>query len=143
MAVRNPTGARQYEPPVVRVGQEDRHAVYQQGALDALQDRFQHFAQVAFGIQLAAKLDQRLAVVVTLAIEKLVDPILGPVLDRIEQQAVTTMAATNPPGPVLGKFLWKSSAVAPTAAKYTAAIVPAAMVYAMPRLKIRSTSISR
>ena len=46
----------------------------------------QHLVQIGFGIQVAAELDQRLPVVITLAVEELVEIILHPVLERIEQQ---------------------------------------------------------
>ena len=57
--------------------------------------------------------------------------------------AVTTTAIISPYGPELGTRVCTSSAIAATPAKYMATMAAAASVYAMPRLKIRSTSIKR
>ena len=46
----------------------------------------EHLVEIGFGVQVAAEFDQRLPVVVTLAIEELVEALLNPVLERIEQQ---------------------------------------------------------
>ena len=71
---------------LLRVRQEDRDPIDQQRARQAVDDRAQHLVEIGLGIQVAAKLDQRLAVVVTFAVEELVQIVLHPVLERVEQQ---------------------------------------------------------
>ncbi len=68
------------------IGQEDRQAIDQQSARQPVDDRGEHLVEIGFGVQVAAKLDQRLAIVITLAIEELVEILLHPVLEGIEQQ---------------------------------------------------------
>ena len=67
-------------------GEENRHAIDQQGARQAIDHRTQHLVEIGFRAELASKFDQRLAVVVAGAIEELVDPLLDPFAYRIEQQ---------------------------------------------------------
>ena len=71
---------------LVGVRQEDGDPVHQQGARQTVDDRAQHLVEIGLGIQVAAELDQRFAVVVTFAVEELVEILLHPVLERIEQQ---------------------------------------------------------
>ena len=54
----------------IRRRQEDGHAVHQQRARDAVDDRTEHLVQIELRAQFAAEFDQRLAVVVTLAVEE-------------------------------------------------------------------------
>ena len=70
----------------IRVGQKDGQAVDHQRPRQPVDDRGQHLVQIGFRVQIAAKLGQRLPVVITFAIEKLVQVILHPVLKGIEQQ---------------------------------------------------------
>ena len=67
---------------LLRIRQEDGQPVHQQRARQAVDDRGQHLVEIGFGIQVAAELDQRLPVVVTFAIEELVEIVLHPVLER-------------------------------------------------------------
>ena len=57
--------------------------------------------------------------------------------------AVITIAAISPAVPVDGKRVCTISAANATTRKYTPATAAAARVYAIPRLKMMSTSISR
>ena len=53
--------------------------------------------KIGFRAKAAAELDQRLAVVVAMAVEGAIDPTLNAALERIEDgQRVTTMASTRP-----------------------------------------------
>ena len=67
-------------------GEENRHAIDQQGARQAIDHRTQHPVEIGFRAELASKFDQRLAIVVAGAIEELVNPLLDPFAYRIEQQ---------------------------------------------------------
>jgi len=52
----------------------------------AVANRIQHGIQVGFRVQLAGELHQRAAIIVTVAIEVFVEPLLNPVADRLEQE---------------------------------------------------------
>ena len=67
-------------------GEKNRHAIHQQGARQAVHHRTQHHVEIGFRTQLAAKFDQRLAIVVAGAVEELVNPLLDPFAYRIKQQ---------------------------------------------------------
>ena len=100
------------------IGEEDGQPVDQQSARQAVDDRGEHLVEIGLRVQVAAELDQRLPVVVALAIEELVQIILHPVLERIEQQrGYRDGQRSVRSGPTLGKFWWNSTEAMPTAAK--------------------------
>ena len=66
------------------VHQEDRHAGHQQGARQPLDDGFKQGLEIGFRTEAAAEFDQRLAVVVAMAVEGTVDPALNSALEGIE-----------------------------------------------------------
>src|ERR1017187_2802078 len=71
---------------MLRIRQEHGHAVHQQRVREAINDRSEHVVEVGFGIQIAAKLDQRLTVVVAFLVKKLVEVVLNPVLEGVKEQ---------------------------------------------------------
>src|SRR5208337_1579149 len=84
---------------IVWIRQEDRQPAYQQGTRQTIDNRGQHLVDIGLRVQVAAKLDQRLALVVALEIEDLVKIILHPVLERIEQQRGHRDGKDQPDGP--------------------------------------------
>ena len=70
--------------PVLVFRQEDRDARNQQGARQALDDGFEQGMEIGFGTEPAPELNQRLAVVVAVAVEDAIDPALDAPLQRLE-----------------------------------------------------------
>ena len=83
------------------LGEENSHARYQQGLREPLDDGFEQGMQIGFRTQAAAKLDQRLAVVVAVAVEDAVDPVLDAPLQRIEEGGHDDEC--DAPGPIHGR----------------------------------------
>ena len=67
-------------------GEEDGDAGDQKRLRQALDDGVEQVAEVGLGAQAAAKLDQRLAIVVALAVENAVNALLDGALDGIEER---------------------------------------------------------
>ena len=76
--------------------QKDRHAVDQQRPRKPVHHRGQHLVEVGFCVQVASEFNQRLAVVVALAVEELVEMLLNPFSTGSNSSAVTTIATINP-----------------------------------------------
>ena len=66
------------------LGDEDGDASHQQRARQLLDDRLEQRLEIGFGTEAAAELDERLAVVVAMAVEGAVDPALNTALEGIE-----------------------------------------------------------
>jgi hypothetical protein len=66
--------------------QEHGHVPDREGLQQALADRIEHGIQIGFRVQLAGELHQRAPVIVAVAIEVLVQPLLNPVADGLEQE---------------------------------------------------------
>ena len=71
---------------VVLFRQEERQVLDAQGLAQALPDRRQHPVEVGFGTELAGELHQGPPVIVAVAIEIAVEPLLNPVADGLEQE---------------------------------------------------------
>src|SRR6185369_208025 len=67
-------------------GREDRYAIDIQSAREAIDDHGEQSVEIGLGVQVTSELDQRLTVVVTLAIENLIEPVGDVVLEWIKQQ---------------------------------------------------------
>ena len=66
--------------------QENRDAVHGQSARQAVEHGREQRVQIRFRAELAAKFDQRAAVVIDRAVEGLVDAVLNPLAHRVKQQ---------------------------------------------------------
>src|SRR5207237_10260696 len=68
------------------VGKKYRHAVQEHCAGEPIHDRSEHFVEIGLRAHFPTELDQSAAVVITRAIEKLVELVLNPFSYRVEQQ---------------------------------------------------------
>ena len=83
--------------------EKDGDAGDQQGLRQALDDGIEQGAQIGLGVEAAAEVDQRLAVVEALLVEDAIDACLDRALERIEERPVMMMAASRPQMPRLRK----------------------------------------
>ena len=67
-------------------GDQERHAIELDGLAHARHQAFGEAIEVEVAVQLAREADERLAIVVAIAIERAVDRLLQPVLHRLGQQ---------------------------------------------------------
>ena len=77
---------REYRPRGRFFGQKEAQVLDGEGFQQALAHRRQHGVQIHLGTQLAGELRQGAAVVVTVAIEILVEPLLNPGADGLEEE---------------------------------------------------------
>ena len=79
-----PWAAARRRRPESSLGQEDGDAGDQQGARQLLDDGVEQGLEIGFGTEAAAEFDQRLAVVVAMAVKGAVDPALNAALEGVE-----------------------------------------------------------
>src|SRR6266702_1779887 len=81
----------------VLLGKEHRHSRNQKCARKPLYDRFQERVEVGFRTEAAAKLNQRLAVIVAVTIENAVNPALDSTLQGLEDGGNEQNRESEPP----------------------------------------------
>ena len=73
-------------PGLLAIGEEESHMADRERLHQPVGHGLQHVVEVRFRVQLAGEFDQRAAIVVTVAVEIAVEPLLNPVADRLKQE---------------------------------------------------------